>query len=79
MLSKSPCLVNGRETIRLNIGNVPFEIPESEVKKALEILGLTFGSQIQFEFYKDEKDEPTNVKTGRRIVSIVTPSQPLPE
>ena len=79
VLSKSPRLVNGMQTIRLNIGNVPFEIPDHEVKAALEILGLTFGSQIQYEFYKDEEDEPTNVKTGRRYVSIATPSQPLPE
>ena len=79
VLSKSPRLVNGMQTIRLNIGNVPFEIPDHEVKAALEILGLTFGSQIQYELYKDEEDEPTNVKTGRRYVSIATPSQPLPE
>ena len=79
VLSKSPRLVNGIQTIRLNIGNVPFEIPDHQVKAALETLGLTLGSQIHYEFYKDEEEEPTNVKTGRRYVFIATPSQPLPE
>ena len=80
VLGKSPRLVNGMQTIRLNIGNVPFEIPDHEVKTALvDILGLTFGSQIQYEFYKDEEEAPTNVKTGRRYVSIIPPSEPLPQ
>ena len=79
VLNSSPRLVNGMETIRLNIGNVPYETPDSEVQAALDILGLKFGSSIQYEFYKDEKKNPTKVKTGRRWVSIVKPAQPLPE
>ena len=79
VLGSNPRLFNGMETIRLNIGNVPYETPDTEVQAALDILGLKFGSSIQYEFYKDEKKKPTKVKTGRRWVSIVKPSQPLPE
>ena len=79
VLGSSPRLVNGMETIRLNIGNVPYEPPDTDVQAALDILGLKFGSSIQYEFYKDEKKNPTKVKTGRRWVPIVKPSQPLPE
>ena len=55
VLGSNPRLFNGMETIRLNIGNVPYETPDTEVQAALDILGLKFGSSIQYEFYTDEK------------------------
>ena len=79
VLGTSPRLVNGLQTIRLNIGNIPYEIPDSEVQVALDLLELKFGSSILYEFYKDEDKQPTSVKTDRRYVTIVPPSKPLPE
>ena len=79
VLGKSPYLLNGTETIRLNISNIPYEIPDSEIKEALDQLGVKFGHGIQYEFYKDEKKNFTKVKTGRRYVNMAKPSQPLPE
>ena len=79
VLGTSPRLVNGLQTIRVNIANIPYEIPDSEVQVALDLLELKFGSSILYEFYKDEEKQPTSVKTGRRYVNIVPPSKPLPE
>ena len=79
VLGKSPHLLNGVETIRLNISNIPYEIPDSDIKDALDQLGVKFGHGIQYEFYKDENKNFTKVKTGRRFVNMAKPSQPLPE
>ena len=79
VLSKSPRLLNGLETVRLNISNIPYEIPDADIKDALDQLGIKFGQGIQYEFYKDEKNNFTKVKTGRRFVNMAKPSQPLPE
>ena len=79
VLSKSPYLLNGTETIRLNISNIPYEIPDSDITEALKQLGVKFGHGIQYEFYKDEKKNFTKIKTGRRYVNMAKPSQPLPE
>ena len=79
VLGRSPHLLNGVETIRLNISNIPYEIPDSDIKEALDKLGVKFGHGIQYEFYKDENKNFTKVKTGRRFVNMAKPSQPLPE
>ena len=79
VLSTNPRLVNGEQTIRLNIGNVPYEVNDSDVMTALELLGLKFGSQLKYEFYRDEDKNPTDIKTGRRFISIAPPLKPLPD
>ena len=75
VLSKSPRLLNGEQTIRLNISNIPYEVPDADLKDALDHLGIKFGQGIQYEFYKDEK----NNFTGRRFVNMTKPPQPLPQ
>ena len=79
VLDTNPRLIDGKQTIRLNIGNVPYDVPDTEIKTALEILGIKFGSQLKYEFYKGEDEKPTVIKTGRRFISILPPSEPLPD
>ena len=79
VLSTNPRLVNGERTIRLNIGNVPYDVQDSDVMTALELLGLKFGSELKYEFYRDDEKNPTDIKTGRRYISIAPPPKPLPD
>ena len=80
VMGTNPRLVDGRETSRLNITNLPLSISNEAVKCALIDLGLRFGdSEIQWEMYRDFDRNMTNFKNGRRYINIAPPSEPIPK
>lgn len=79
VLSKNPHLIDGQEAVRLMISNIPYEVSEQEIKKALTPLGLKFGSELHWEYYYEQNNASfCKVKTGKRYVFIKPPEKPLP-
>ena len=79
VLSKNPHLIDGQEAIRLMISNIPYEVSEQEIKKALTPLGLKFGSELHWEYYFEPNNASVcKVKSGKRYVFIKPPEKPLP-
>ena len=80
VMGESPRLIDGRETSRLTITNLPLSISNEAVKCALIDLGLRFGnSEIQWEMYRDFDRNMSNFKNGRRYINIAPPSEPIPK
>ena len=77
-LSKCPYMVDGQETHKLIIGNIPFSVPEDDIKKALTDLGVKLGGEMHWECYRDRSKNQTSFKSGRRFIYIVHPKKPLP-
>ena len=77
-LSKCPYMVDGEETHKLIIGNIPFSVPEDDIKKALTDLGIKLGGEMHWECYRDRSKNQTSFKSGRRFIYIVHPKKPLP-
>ena len=77
-LSKCPYMVDGQETHKLIIGNIPFSVPEDDIKKALTDLGIKLGGEMHWECYRDRSKNQTSFKSGRRFIYIVHPKKPLP-
>ena len=71
VLSKNPFHINGQETNRLVISNLPFSVSNDALKGALVDLGLQLGSsEIKWEMYKDSKRNLTGFKNGKRVIHI---------
>lgn len=77
-LGKSPYLVDGKETIKLILGNVSLNAPDDDIKNALSSIGLKLGSEVYFEYYRDPLEKLTTFKSGRRFVYIAIPDNKLP-
>ena len=73
--STNPLLIEGKETVKLIIGNILYSISDEEVTKSLKKLQLTLGSEIQNERYRDEDGKLLETETGRRFVYIPEPSE----
>ena len=79
VLSENPFLINGQESNRLVISNLPFSVSNDAVKGALVDLGLQLGSsEVKWEMYKDSNKKMTGFKNGKRVIHIAPPAQPLP-
>ena len=80
VLSKNPFHINGEESNRLVISNLPFSVSNDALKGALIDLGLQLGSsEIKWEMYKDSKRNLTGFKNGKRVIHIAPPKQALPK
>lgn len=78
VLSKNPNLINGQESVRLSISNLPYSVSNETIKKTLKNLGVTFGRDLEWDLYhKDRK--VTACKTGKRFAWIAPPKIPLPK
>ena len=78
VLGRSPTLINGEESVRLMIANVPYEVSDEEIRKALAKLQISMGAEIHWENYQDESKKWLKAKTGRRYVFMQPPDKPLP-
>ena len=80
VLSENPNLVNGEETSRLYVSNLPFSVSNNALKSALIEIGLQLGSsEIQWEMYRDEKNDMSAYKNGKRYIYIAPPKVALPK
>ena len=76
--SKSPDLIDGRESTSLTISNIPFSVADEEIKKSLIAHKIKLGGELRWECYRDDNKNLTSYKTGRRFVKIAMPESPLP-
>ena len=80
VLNENPNLVDGQETSRLTITNLPFSVSNEALKTALIGIGVTFGKKdLRWDMYRDNQGGMTDYKNGKRWVYIVPPSKPLPK
>ena len=81
IIDKSPNIVNdsNNPAEKLIIGNVPLSLATEEIYKATKALGISFRSNWFEEKYRNEKNELSNFKTGRRFIYIDPPQKPLPK
>ena len=77
-LGKSPYLIDGKESIKLILGNIPWETPDDDIKAALSLLGLRFGSELYWECYRDNDRKMSTFKSGRRFLYVARPEFSLP-
>ena len=77
VLSKNPNLINGQESVRLSISNLPYSVSNETIKKTLKNLGVTFGRDLEWDLYHKDK-KVTACKTGKRFAWIAPPKIPLP-
>ena len=75
--SKNTDLIDGRESVKLLISNIPFSVADEEIKKALIKHNIKLGGEIRWECYRDEQKNLTSYKSGRRFVKIAKPETPL--
>ena len=78
VLGQSPNMINGEESVRLMIANVPYEVSDEDIRKALETLQIKIGAEIHWEYFQDEQKKWLKAKTGRRFVFMQPPDKPLP-
>ena len=84
LLGKCPYLVDGQETIRLTIENIPFETSDYDLKQSLLSIGVKIGSEFYLDCYREfdnpkNKNKLTTFKSGRRFLYIAKPERKLPE
>ena len=66
--------------VRVVIGGLPRETPDSLIMEALSKLGVEFKSPLEHDYYRDkETGNLLKIKSGRRAVMINKPSSPLPK
>ena len=78
VLSKNPNLINGQESVRLSISNLPYSVSNETIKKTLKNLGVIFGRDLEWDLYHKDK-KVTACKTGKRFAWIAPPKTPLPK
>lgn len=79
VLSRNPNLVDGEETSRLYITNLPFSVSNDAVKSALMELGLQLGSEgVQWEMYRNDANDMSSYKNGKRYIYIAPPRMAIP-
>ena len=61
------------------VGNVPISFSDQEMLKSVQELGCTLRSKLILERDRDEKGKLTHWLTGRRIISVSVPRDPLPK
>ena len=81
ILDKSPNIVKDLENPaeKLIIGNIPLSLATEEIHKAVKALGVSFRSNWFEERYRNDKNELSLFKTGRRFIYIDIPPKPLPK
>ena len=81
ILDKSPNLVSdpSKPSEKLIIGNIPLSLATEEIHKAIKALGVSFRSNWFDEKYRNEKNELSLFKTGRRFIYIDQPPKALPK
>ena len=77
--NENPLLMDGEETVRIIISNIPSSVADEEIRNALILKGLKLGKSLRHEMYRDYENHLMSVKTGRRIVHIAPPKDPLPK
>ena len=83
---KNPYLVrslDGKEeetpATKVIVGNVPISFSDQEILKSVQELGCTLRSKLILQRARDEKGKLTHWLTGRRIISVSVPRDPLPK
>ena len=83
---KNPYLVrslDGKEeetpATKVIVGNVPISFSDQEILKSVQELGCTLRSKLILERDRDEKAKLTHCLTGRRIIYVSVPCEPLPK
>ena len=83
---KNPYLVrslDGKEeetpATKVIVGNVPISFSDQEILKSVQELGCTLRSKLILERDRDEKGKLTHWLTGRRIIYVSVPREPLPK
>ena len=61
------------------VGNVPISFSDQEMLKSVQELGCTLRSKLILERDRDEKGKLTHWLTGRRIIYVSVPRDPLPK
>ena len=79
VMGENPFLVDGRETNRLTISNLPLSVSNDAVKSVLLDMGLRFSENLKWDMYRDNAGNQTSFKNGKRFVYIPPPAQPLPK
>ena len=79
VLSENPNLVDGQETSRLIITNLPFSVSNDALKSALIETGFQLGSShVQWEMYRDDANDLSTYKNGKRYIYIAPPKLAVP-
>ena len=81
LLGRCPFLVDGEETVKLIIRNIPIDTKlcsDDDIKQALQGLGVRIGSEIYNEYYREPDKKLTTFKSGGRFLYILLPPTPLP-
>ena len=83
---KNPYLVrslDGKEeeipATKVIIGNIPISFSDQEILKSVQELGCTLRSKLILERDRDKKGKLTHWLTGRRIIVVLVPRNPLPK
>ena len=81
ILDKSPNVVKDQTNPaeKLIIGNIPLSLATEEIHKAVKALGVSFRSNWFDERYRNDRNELSLFKTGRRFTYIDIPPKPLPK
>ena len=81
IIDKNPNLVSDttKPSEKLIIGNIPLSLATEEIHKAINALGVSFRSNWFDERYRNDKNELSLFKTGRRFIYIDQPRNPLPK
>ena len=81
IMDKSPNIVKDQSNPaeKLIIGNIPLSLATEEIHKAIKALGVSFRSNWFDERYRNDKNELSLFKTGRRFIYIDIPQKPLPK
>ena len=66
--------------VRVVIGGLPRETPDSLILDALTALGVEIKSNLEHDYYRDKVNGGfLKIKSGRRAIMINKPSSPLPQ
>lgn len=83
---KNPYLIpslDGKEeevpATKVIVGNVPISYSDQEIVKSVQELGCTLRSKLILERDRDERGKLTHWLTGRRIIYVSIPREPLPK
>ena len=64
---------------KLIISNVPLSYSDNDIMQSIKQLGVTLLSKLILERDRDESGKLTHWKTGRRILYVSVPKEPLPK
>ena len=79
VMGDNPYLMDGTETNRLTISNLPLSVSNDAVKSVLVDMGLKLPENLKWDMYRDNAGNQTSFKNGKRFVYIPPPAKPLPK